>query len=175
MYRVAGLRPVDPEFDKRRDKQQYELRVKRLDVDFDKRVKQYFEARTGIEFDKPRPWKGTPADRDRIEYWAAGVEAYFDAAGTGIAPNGADRPITTREALKAYDPHLYALVDETMAYKERVDWREEAVTGTNYCSFGLVFVPTRRRAGPRFPAVFPGISAQSGGEESRIAAYFFLV
>jgi hypothetical protein len=51
------------------------------------------------------------------------VEAYFDAAGTGIAPEGADRPITTREALKAYDPALLALVDETMAYKERVDWR----------------------------------------------------
>ena len=51
------------------------------------------------------------------------MEAYFDAAGSGVAPNGADRPITTREALKAYDPDLYALVDETMAYKERVDWR----------------------------------------------------
>ena len=37
-------------------------------------------------------WKGTPAARDRVEYWAAGVEAYFDAAGTGVAPNGADRP-----------------------------------------------------------------------------------
>jgi hypothetical protein len=51
------------------------------------------------------------------------VEAYFDAAGTGIAPAGSDRPITTREALKAYDPGLFALVDETMAYKERIDWR----------------------------------------------------
>ena len=68
-------------------------------------------------------WKGTPAARHRAEYWAAGVEAYFDAAGEGQAPNRADRPITTREALKAYDPDLYALVDETMAYKEHVDWR----------------------------------------------------
>ena len=53
----------------------------------------------------------------------AGVEAYFDASGSSHAPNEADRPITTREALKAYDPDLYALVDETMAYKEHVDWR----------------------------------------------------
>ena len=45
------------------------------------------------------------------------MEAYFDAAGAGLPPNGADRPITTREALKAYDPDLYALVDETMAYQ----------------------------------------------------------
>ncbi len=39
MYLVTGLRPADPEFDKRRDKQQYELRVKRLDVEFDDRLK----------------------------------------------------------------------------------------------------------------------------------------
>jgi hypothetical protein len=66
---------------------------------------------------------GTAAARDRFEYWAAGVEAYFDAAGEGIAPVGADRPITTREALKAYDTKLFELVDETMAYRGRVDWR----------------------------------------------------
>jgi alpha-glucosidase len=118
LYRVAGLRPVDPGFDKRGPKQQYELRVKRLDVEFDKKVTGLFEAATGKGL-----WKGAAAARDRFEYWAAGVEAYFDAAGTGTAPNGADRPITTREALKVYDPELFALVDETMAYKERVDWR----------------------------------------------------
>jgi hypothetical protein len=117
-HRVAGLRPVDPEFDKRRDKQQYELRVKRLDVEFDRTVTRLFEAATGKGL-----WKGTPASRDRFEYWAAGVEAYFDAAGGGLAPAGAERPITNREALKAYDPDLHALVDETMAYRERVDWR----------------------------------------------------
>jgi hypothetical protein len=51
------------------------------------------------------------------------VAAYFDAAGDGVAPHLADRPVTTREALKAYDPDLFALVDETLAYKEHVDWR----------------------------------------------------
>jgi hypothetical protein len=117
-YRVAGLRPVDPEFENRREKQQYELRVKRLDVEFDKKVQALFDAAT-----EKKLWKGTAAARDRFEYWAAGVEAYFDAAGSGVAPNGADRPITTREMLKAYDPDLFALVDETMTFKERVDWR----------------------------------------------------
>ncbi|MCI0702627.1 MAG: hypothetical protein L0241_16205 [Planctomycetia bacterium] len=118
LYRVAGLRPVDPEFDKRGQKQQYELRVKRLDVEFDKKVTKLFDAAT-----EKRLWRGTAAARDRFEYWSAGVEAYFDAAGSGTPPNGSDRPITTREALKVYDPELFALVDETMAYKERVDWR----------------------------------------------------
>ncbi|MFO0807786.1 MAG: hypothetical protein U0746_04110 [Gemmataceae bacterium] len=118
LYRVTGQRPADPEFDKRSDKQQYELRVKRLDVSFDARLKTLFDAVTATG-----KWKGTPAGRDRAEYWVTGVTAYFDATGTVMAPHGADRPVATREALKAYDPELYALVDETMAYKGRVDWR----------------------------------------------------
>jgi hypothetical protein len=123
LYHVTGLRPVDPKFDSQRGKQQYELRVKRMDVEFDNRLKKQFEDAVA----KGR-WKGTPASNNRAEYWAAGVEAYFDAAGTGLPPNGADRPITSREALKAYDPDLYALVDETMAYTGHVDWRFERRT-----------------------------------------------
>ena len=118
LHRVTASRPVDAEFDKRRQKQQYELRVKRLDVEFDQKLQKLFDAAIAKEL-----WKGTPAARDRVEYWAAGVVAYFDAAGTGFPPHGADRPVTTRESLKAYDPELYALVDETMAYREHVDWR----------------------------------------------------
>ncbi len=117
-YRVTGLRPVLADFEKQRIKQQYELRLKRLDVEFDGRLlKLYEDARAaGL-------WQGTAAARDRVDYWAAGVEAYFDAAGEGQPPAGADRPITTRETLKGYDLGLYTLVDETMAYKEHVDWR----------------------------------------------------
>jgi hypothetical protein len=123
LYQVAGLRPIDPDFERRRGKQQYELRVKRLDTEFDQRLgKLYDEAMSkGL-------WKGAAAARNRVEYWAAGVEAYFDAAGAGTPSHGADRPITTREALKAYDPNLFALVDETMAYKEHVDWRFQRYT-----------------------------------------------
>jgi hypothetical protein len=117
-YRVAGLRPVDPNFARRRQQQQYELRVKRLDTEFDQGVRKvYYQAvEKGL-------WKGTPAARDPLEYWAAGVTAYFDAMGAGFPPGGADRPITTREALKSYDPELYGLVDDTMAYRGHQDWR----------------------------------------------------
>jgi hypothetical protein len=123
LYRIAGMRPVDPDFEKQRAKQQYELRVKRLDVDFDARVAKLHEAARSKGL-----WRGTPAGHDKVEYWAAGVEAYFDAAGSGLPPHGADRPITTREMLKAYDPELWTLVDETMAYRERVDWRFGALS-----------------------------------------------
>ncbi len=119
LYQVTGLRPVDTNWNNRGFAvQQYEMRVKRLDIEFDQRLQKIFEAAAGRGC-----WKGTPAARDRVEYWAAGVDAYFDAAGEGCSPNDADRPITTREALKSYDPDLYALVDETMAYKSHVDWR----------------------------------------------------
>jgi hypothetical protein len=118
LYQVAGLRAVDPDFEGRRGKQQYELRVKRLDIEFDRRLQKLHE-----EAMSKRLWQGTPSARSRVEYWVAGVEAYFDAAGDAMPPAGADRPITTREALKAYDPNLFALVEETMAYREHVDWR----------------------------------------------------
>jgi hypothetical protein len=68
-------------------------------------------------------WRGTAATRDREEYWVAGVEAYFDAAGAGPPPIDAERPIDSREALQVFDPGLYALVHETMAYRGRVDRR----------------------------------------------------
>jgi hypothetical protein len=117
LYQVCGTRPVLQSFGKGA-KQQYELRVKRLDIEFDNQLAKLHEAAKNAKL-----WRGTPADRGRSEYWAAGVEAYFDAAGAGFPPHGGDRPITTRDALKTYDAGLFTLVDETMAYKEHVDWR----------------------------------------------------
>jgi alpha-glucosidase len=118
MHQVCGLRPVIPDFDQRRNKQQYELRVKRLDVDFDQKLRQTFEAATAKGL-----WKGSPAARDRVEYWVTGVECYFDAAANDPPPAQAEGPIRTREVLKSYDAALHALVEETMAYRGRVDWR----------------------------------------------------
>jgi hypothetical protein len=119
LYRVTATRPVDPNWDKRgRSVQQYELRVKRLDVRFDERVGQLFDNAI-----KSAKWKGTPATQGRAEYWSAGVLAYFDAVGEDAAPADAAHPIRTREALKNYDAELYTLVDETMAYDGHVDWR----------------------------------------------------
>src|SRR5262245_29773868 len=113
LHQVCGLRPVIADFDQRRDRQQYELRVKRLDVEFDKQLRQAYTAarEKGL-------WKGTAAGRDHVGYWMAGVAAYFDAAGDMPPPPRAEQPVTTREALKAYDPDLHALVAETMAYRD---------------------------------------------------------
>jgi hypothetical protein len=118
LYRVTGVRPVDPDFDEWRQKQQYELRVNRLDVTFDQKLQKLHD-----EAKAKGLWRGTAAARNRDEYWVAGVLAYFDATGASPPPIGADRPINTREALKAYDPDLYSLIHETMAYQDHVDWR----------------------------------------------------
>jgi hypothetical protein len=119
LHQVAGLRPLDPNWENRgRSVQQYELRVKRLDVRFDEKLKALHGHATG-----EGKWKGTSAVHDYINYWTAGVLAYFDALGQDAAPHDAAHPIRTREALKEYDPDLYALVNETMAYAGRVDWR----------------------------------------------------
>jgi hypothetical protein len=126
---VCGTRQVDTNWNHRgRDVQQYELRLKRLDVQFDENLKQIYEASMTRGM-----WKDTPATADRAAYWTEGVLAYFNAAGqegtpfkdTGKDGNFTDspHPINTREALKAYDPDLYALVNETMAYDGHVDWR----------------------------------------------------
>jgi alpha-glucosidase len=119
LYQVCGTRPADPKWDDRgRDVQQYELYVKRLDVQFDQKLKQIYDAATSN-----RKWRGTPAINNSADYWAEGVLAYFDATGQQAAPNDAPHAICTRELLKEYDPDLFALVNDTMAYDGRVDWR----------------------------------------------------
>ena len=120
VYTVCGTRPVDAEFERRPRNvwQQYELRLQRLDVRFDERLKALHEKALSAG-----KWKGSSAVHDRENYWAAGLLAYFDALGQDAAPLDAPHPINTRELLKDYDPDLYALVHETMAYGGRVDWR----------------------------------------------------
>jgi len=118
IYHVTGTRPVDPNWEKRERVQQYELRVQRMDVRFDRKLKTLYDA----AISKGR-WKGTAAVHNRVEYWTASVLTYFDAVGQGVPPNDAAYPITTREALKRYDPDLFSLVEETMAYRGKVDWR----------------------------------------------------
>jgi hypothetical protein len=122
LYYVTALRPVDPNWENRGgDVQQYEMRVKRMDERFDHRLQEIYTNSMSKGL-----WKGTPAVHDRVEYWAEGMCAYFDAAGAGDPPNDQPHPIITREQLRAYDPDLCALVEETMAYNGHQDWRYDA-------------------------------------------------
>jgi hypothetical protein len=96
LYDLTGKRPVDPNWENRgREVQQYELRVKRMDMRFDEKLKAIHGRSSG-------PSKAA------ADYWADGVVKYFSA---------------DREQLKNNDPQLYDLVHETMAYEGHVDWR----------------------------------------------------
>ena len=122
--------------------------MKRLDVRFDEKLGQLFDSAI-----KSGKWKATSASQGRPEYWATGVLAYFDALGQDAAPDDATHPIRTREALKNYDPELYALVNETMAYDGHVDWRFEAlptVDGPTWLTGTMTHVYINRHL-PRLP------------------------
>ena len=93
-FDVTAHRPLDPNWDKRRDVQQYEMRVKRLDEDFGKRVEEVHQR--------------AKHSRSAADYWADGVVKYFGRE---------------REQLEQSDPDLFALVKETMAYEGHPDWR----------------------------------------------------
>jgi alpha-glucosidase len=54
-------------------------------------------------------WKKTYAATDAGEYWAEGVQSYFD---TNAPPGGVHNDIDTREELANYDPELFKLIDE---------------------------------------------------------------
>lgn len=120
IYRVTGTRPVDPAFESRprRIWQQYELGLTRLDERFDAKLKETYEKAMGQE-----KWIGSAAVNDRVAYWTVCVLAYFDALGHDDVPADAAHAIRTRAKLAQYDAGLFALVNETMAYENQVDWR----------------------------------------------------
>jgi alpha-glucosidase len=80
-----GLRTVDPKFD---------ARLRQL---YDKAMD------NGL-------WKDTYAATNHKEYWAEGVQAYFDCAAPPA--KGVHNDCNTREKLKEYDAELFALIDE---------------------------------------------------------------
>jgi alpha-glucosidase len=55
-------------------------------------------------------WKDTYAATNAGEYWAEGVQSYFDC---NAPAGGVHNDINTRERLAKYDPDLFALIDET--------------------------------------------------------------
>ncbi len=63
-------------------------------------------------------WKDTYAATNHSEYWAEGVQAYFDCAAPPA--RGVHNDINTREKLEKADPDLFALIDEVF---KKTKWR----------------------------------------------------
>jgi alpha-glucosidase len=82
---------------------QYGLRA--VDPKFDARLRAAYARTTDAGL-----WKDTYAATNHSEYWAEGVQSYFDCNNP---PNkGVHNDVDTREELAKYDPELFALIDE---------------------------------------------------------------
>jgi alpha-glucosidase len=117
----VAARPVDPNFEKRSpsEKQQYELYgVQRVDERFGKSLEELYEK----AMDKGL-WKGTAATASPADYFAEGVQSWFDCNNKVIDEKG--KPINTREQLKEYDPELADFIADTFKHTQRegFDWR----------------------------------------------------
>jgi hypothetical protein len=56
-------------------------------------------------------WTNTYSMSNAEEYWAEGIESYFDANKMVDPPNGIHNAISTQGKLKDYDPLLFALIN----------------------------------------------------------------
>lgn len=72
-------------------------------------------------------WKDTYAMTNPAEYWAEGVQSYFDCNRSASPPNGIHNDVCNRERLKAYDPRLIALLDRAFG---RNPWRYQGSYAT---------------------------------------------
>ena len=80
-----------------------------LDKTFDQRLRTAYRAAI-----KKGLWKGKYAATNKNEYWAEGVQSWFD---TNRPPDHDHNHVDTRKELKAYDPGLARLVAEVFGDK----------------------------------------------------------
>lgn len=74
-------------------------------------------------------WKNTYSATNSDEYWAEGVQMYFDCARSAPKANGVHNQIYNRATLKGYDRPLYHLIDHEFG---KNPWRYQgAYNNTN--------------------------------------------
>ena len=85
----------------------HEQGVAVVDETFDGRLDAAYQGAMGAGL-----WAETYAATNPIEYWAEGVQSYFDVNGSADPADGVHNAVATRADLQGYDPALFALVDE---------------------------------------------------------------
>jgi alpha-glucosidase len=80
-----------------------------LDHKFDARLREVYKAAMDAGL-----WKDTYAATNHSEYWAEGVQSYFDC--NAPPQKGVHNDINTREKLAKYDQALFELIDETFKH-----------------------------------------------------------
>lgn len=90
----------------------HEMGMSRVDPTFDGRLRKAYDQAMNKGL-----WKNTYAATNHKEYWAEGVQSYFD---TNRANDNQHNDINTREKLVRYDPDLFKLIEEVFGKNE---WR----------------------------------------------------
>ncbi|MDR1864731.1 MAG: hypothetical protein LBR08_04080 [Bacteroidales bacterium] len=75
--------------------------------DFNDRLQKLFDAAKAAG-----KWENTYGMTDIAEYWAEGVQSWFNVNAEMPVADGKHNPVNTRDELKAYDPALYSLLAE---------------------------------------------------------------
>ena len=86
----------------------HEMGLNAVDPEFEPRLKEAYEGAM-----KKGLWAKTYAATDFKEYWAEGVQSYFDCNMAVRTPDGVHNGVATRVLLKRYDPKLHELIDDT--------------------------------------------------------------
>lgn len=85
------------------------------DPTFEKRLKEAFSASKAAGL-----WTNTYAAENEQEYWAEGVQNWYNTNLAANPPNGVHGPIRTKDGLMKTDPALYKLVSELVP--DEVKW-----------------------------------------------------
>jgi hypothetical protein len=85
----------------------HQVGMRTLDKGFDARLKKLYDKAMA-----QGRWIKTYAATNHREYWAEGVQSYFDCNARAEPPNGIHNHVRTREQLRKYDPDLAKLIDE---------------------------------------------------------------
>ncbi|MBN1359104.1 MAG: hypothetical protein JW993_00860 [Sedimentisphaerales bacterium] len=91
--------------------------LRRIDPNWRRDLAQVYEdaRRRGL-------WDRTYAATNAAEYWAEGIQDYFDTNKRSRSgqPDGVHNHVGNREELKAYDPNLYNFIEKTIG---PIEWR----------------------------------------------------
>lgn len=82
----------------------HEMALNHIDPKFDARLETIYKAAMDAGL-----WKDVYAATNHREYWAEGVQSYFD---TNRAPDHDHNHVDTRDELREYDQRLFKLIDE---------------------------------------------------------------
>jgi alpha-glucosidase len=92
----------------------HEMGLNYVDAKFDARLRGIFDRAIAKGL-----WEKTYAATNHKEFWAEGVQSYFD---TNAPKGGVHNDIDKREKLARYDPELFQIIDETF---KQSTWRYE--------------------------------------------------